>query len=267
MAAADELLPRKIRWLADNSVLVLVQAGPFTRGTTMEMQIDLMRRFDANPDWFKDEKPARKITLSPFYVDIYPTTNRLYAAFCSKTGRKTPPYIRKADFNDPHFPVVGIDFDDAQAYCSWSGKRLPTEAEWEKAARGTTDRIFPWGDEYQASLLNAEGRNRGPTPVGSCPEGASPYGVQDLAGNVYEWVSDFYQPDYYGRSPESDPPGPQTGVSHVLRGGSWINNVTMVRCAERDFIRPPALSTKFIGFRAAISASTVMASRAKFEVI
>lgn len=246
-------MPNFIRCLKDNTVMSLIPEGYFCRGTSNKTIEILVRDFGADTKWFEDEKPHRKIYLSEFYIDIYPITNRKYFNFRRLNNMKISSSLLKRFQLRPYHPVTHIEWDDAVTYCEWVGRRLPTEAEWEKAARGNDDRIFPWGNSLELSRANFNTRLGKTSPVGTFPDGISQYGLHDMAGNVYEWVNDWYDKNYYAISPEIDPPGPKDGSSHVLRGGAWINVPTMIRCSKRDHLRYPYLNSKFIGFRTAIS--------------
>ena len=193
----------------------------------------------------KDEKPVRSVQLDGFYLDVCLVTNEQYARFVRATGLQDwKPPTGYADH-----PVVGVNWANAKAYCDWAGKRLPTEAEWEKGARGTDDRDYPWGKDYAIGNANALGAGYSSTaPVGIFPSGKSPYGALDMAGNVWEWVADWYDANYYLRGNSSNPKGPDRGEHRVVRGGSWICHANYLRCTKRDH-HPEAYRSRFIGFR------------------
>jgi len=197
------------------------------------------------------EKPRHRVSLDAFSIDKYEVINALYKRFMDATGRQAPSYWSDQKWNGASQPVVGVTWHDADAYCKWAGKRLPTEAEWEKAARGTDSRTFPWGALWDSSKGNSNESKLGKTvAVGSYPGGASPYGAHDMAGNVWEWVADWYDKDYYKRSPERNPTGPESGQYRVLRGGSWINYAVYLRTANRND-NSPDVRYRIIGFRCA----------------
>ena len=201
-----------------------------------------------------DELPLHTVLLSAYYIDKYEVTNARYKV-CFDAGGCTRPASVNSSTRSPYFgtstyadyPVTNVSWSQARAFCAWEGKRLPTEAEWEKAARGSSDtRKYPWGDSnpdctksnYYLSSSCIGDTNR----VGSYPSGASPYGVMDMAGNVYEWVNDWYGDGYYSVSPSVDPQGPSTGQLRVLRGGAWSYFEPVVRSAYRLEITPLATS-------------------------
>jgi len=226
--------PQRVWWEKAGLELCLVSKGEFVRGSPEGR---------GRPS----EHPQHRIYLDPYYIGRYPVTQAQYARFVRETGHRVP-HIEK-DWAQPHnwnrqrqtppqgreeHPVVLISWDDAVAYCEWAGLRLPTEAEWEKAARGADGREYPWGDQDPTETLCNFGALGGTTPVGQySPQGDSPCACADMAGNVWEWVNDWYQEDYYRRSPSQNPMGPSSGRFRVLRGGSCIWAANHVRSANR----------------------------------
>jgi formylglycine-generating enzyme required for sulfatase activity len=230
---------------------------------------------------FTDERPQRSVLLSAFQIDRYEVTNAQYEQIVKATGHAVPtnPNPSATLWNDGRpfpgsdtHPVVNVSWHDAAAYCAWAGKRLPTEAEWEKAARGTDARLYPWGNkwdfrkansasywaghtiefndaiEWKAFWVDGKGarmsKERGlkgevlTLPVGSVPEGVSPYGLFDMAGNASEWVQDWFEPYYYPRAPRENPHGPDGKLLKVVRGGSWLKPASSLRAADRDYALP-----------------------------
>jgi serine/threonine-protein kinase len=228
---------------SDGMLLVFVPEGPFLMGS---------------PDGYGDEKPPHTLLLPAFWIDSTEVTNGMYAqcvaaGACERQRRNSSNVV---DFYSSvpeyaNYPVVWVSWLDAQAYCTWAGRRLPTEAEWEKAARGPDGYLYPWGNVAPAAnLANYDHLLPDTTAVGSFPAGASLYGAQDMAGNVTEWVADWYAPEYYGLSPEFDPQGPEAGTRRVLRGGSWTANADGLRASYR-YAKPPETADFDTGFRCA----------------
>jgi len=215
------------------------------------------------------EEPIHVVGLEAFYIDTYEVTNAQYKG-CVDDLVCDLPTNRRAYLNTSFrdHPVVYVNWDMANAYCEWRGARLPTEAEWEKTARGDALLEYPWGNQFDGTSVNfcdfncpldsAEKRyddGYGNTaPVGSYEEGKSPYGVYDMAGNVQEWVADWFHESYYTDSPKRTPPGPDTGTFRVLRGGSWVNNLNSVRTFTRDFLKPDEVYS-YVGFRCVVDAA------------
>jgi formylglycine-generating enzyme required for sulfatase activity len=255
---------------------ILVPAGPFLMGTPTDRLLA--------PE---DEKPQHTVMLPAFRINRVEVTNARYARFLQAIRKSHPPTCHSGEvegkdhtpdaklWNDPEWnapekPVVGVDWFDAYAYCAWAGERLPTEAEWEKAARGEDGRRYSWGNlapgsgrlgnfaDESAKRLNPKwgivpGYDDGfahTAPVGSFPAGASPYGVQDMIGNAWEWVNDWYSETVYTTEPVASPRGPGTGEKRVLRGGSWDSTPNFLRTALRYSHFPGYRSNSF-GFRCA----------------
>ena len=245
----------------DGMVMVYVPAGKFLMGSS-----------DSDTQADSDEKPQHGVNVDAFWIDRTEVTNAQYdKCVQAKPACKASLYAGDSRFNGDDQPVVGVDWNDAKSYCEWAGRRLPTEAEWEKAARGTDGRIYPWGNQVATCeyAVMDEGKGHGCAkgdaawPVGSKPKGAGPPGVLDMAGNmwdgaldmagnVWEWVADWYGEKYYASSSATDPnpKGPETGQYCVLRGGSWYNGSQNVRSAYRSKFAP-STRNDFVGFRCA----------------
>jgi formylglycine-generating enzyme required for sulfatase activity len=196
----------------DRTVLLYVPAGEYTLGAR---------------DISVDERPIHRVVLSAFWIAKYPVTNEQYSRFLKEsTGVREPEYWQDNQFNQPKQPVVGVSWEEAQEYCRWAGLRLPTEAQWEAAARGEDGRRYPWGnDNPTPELANFGGRQGGPTPVGAYPKGAGPFGALDQAGNIWEWCEDMWnQGAYWERDGTPDPVATKGDIAvRCLRGGSWVN--------------------------------------------
>lgn len=238
--------------------MVRIPAGEFVMGTDEIDPENTALKLGVVKPWFEDERPAHRVRLPTYFVDRFEVTNSQYKAFTDATGHPPPPSW--IDGSPPSgkgsLPVVRVTFDEAQAHCHWGGKRLPTEEEWEKAARGTDGRIYPWGNTFEANRGNVGGSHSERMPVGSFPEGASPYGVEDLIGNVWEWTDSWYRP-YSGNDYQS--PNFDREV-RVLRGNSWSRIghypekmhkklVTYHSTATFRLFAPPHAAIEDVGFR------------------
>jgi serine/threonine-protein kinase len=230
----------------DNAVMVFVPAGEFIMGTTDDEIESLLKQHpEWKREWFDREKPQHRVHLSGYYIYKHPVTVAQYRQFCRETGRQEP-RPPSWGWKDDH-PIVNVSWHDAVAYCEWADVRLPTEAEWEKAARGTDGRKYPWGDEWDASRCNNyETGPKQTTPVDSYPLGVSPFGAQDMAGNVWEWCSSLYKPYRYDAKDGRE--DLRAGGSRVLRGGSWFIVGYGCRAAFRLDLAPAGRYFKF-GFR------------------
>ncbi len=228
--------------------MVLIPAGSFWMGcnATVDSQCE------------GDESPYHEVTLSGYYIDKTEVTQGEYKK-CIDAGECDTPSCNWDPTGKPNRPVVCVNWTQAGEYCAWAGKRLPTEAEWEKAARGTDGRKYPYGNEtvtcdYAVMHEGSDGCGKGGT-IDVCsksPAGDSPYGLCDMSGNVYEWVSDWYDPGYYTNSPASNPTGPVSGSGRVLRGGSFYSHGVYLRASYRSADNP-SYADYYLGFRCARS--------------
>lgn len=232
----------------DGAPMVLITGGSFTMGSN---------------DWEEDEKPPHTVYLRSFYLDKYEVTTAQYAKFLAATGWAKPFKWDEANLAaDGDRPVIGVSWDDAADYCRWAGQRLPTEAEWEKAARGVDGRIYPWGNEEPSP--DRGNFDKGThwegyatlSKVGSFESGKSPFGVYDMSGNVSEWTNDWYDPNYYRKSPPLDPKGPDAAdvadveARKVIRGAAWTSGPDAMRVTFRAASAPTNQHGN-VGFRCA----------------
>jgi formylglycine-generating enzyme required for sulfatase activity/predicted Ser/Thr protein kinase len=246
----------------DGLTMIYVQAGDFWMGS------------DAGES---DERPPHLVHVDGFWIDRFEVTNAAFERFVSETAYRTDAeragwgnvwqnsqwnQVDGLNWRHPNnpgesisafmdHPVVQVSWNDAHEYCEWAGGRLPTEAEWEMAAVNARGWRYPWGNEFDASRLNAAGHST--VPVGSYPTGRSPFGAYDMAGNVWEWVNDWYQSDYYSRSPSNNPQGPATGTHRALRGGAWDPSGGDSRSADRGALSPNSRGNT-VGFRCCVAA-------------
>jgi formylglycine-generating enzyme len=224
---------------AEPGDLVEVPGGDFLMGCNEAIDSDCS----------DDETPSHTVTLSPFEIDATEVTQLQYTS-CVVAGACGAP---ACDWNceSGNLPASCLTWSQANAYCSWASKRLPTEAEWEKAARGDAGNKYPWGnDAPDCTLANMAKCGEKPMAVGSLEAGKSPYGVFDMAGNVVEYIADFYDADYYANSPTSDPTGPDTGMRHGGRGGGFKSDAEYLRASKRDWYDETD-SAASLGFRCA----------------
>ena len=241
----------------DGAPMILIPAGPFTMGSN---------------DGLPNERPEHLVELDAYSIDQYEVTLALYRKFLDAGKHESPPtWDDEAATTVGDRPAIGMKWADAEAYCKWAGKRLPTEAEWEKAARGTDARRYPWGSmqpfvdiaNYNRGLWVSEavtlaavtsGLEGMSVRHGLKEGGRSPYGLNHMAGNAAEWVADWYDRDYYQNNPKKNPPGPAQGEKRVLRGGSWADLPLALRVSAR-ISAEPEFEDRTIGFRCAMNAA------------
>jgi formylglycine-generating enzyme required for sulfatase activity len=221
----------------------LVSAGPFSMGGRDE-------------DVPAAERPVHTVYLSAYNIDPFPVTNADYREFVNCTGYKAPINWQRGTFPTGmgRHPVTNVSWQDAKAYCDWTGVRLSSEAEWEKAARGDDERPYPWGGRFvEGERCNSTNFYGTTTPVDEFPDGRSPFGLWDMAGNVYEWINDHYDKEYYKTSPATNPKGPEGGQERVVRGGDYQETRAGVRCTHRTG-QAETYNRDNIGFRVGMDA-------------
>jgi len=254
---------------------VLIDISEFQMGDLVDSAIKECEQYSSECDLidFYDQEPIHDVSLASYYIDAYEVTNSQFVVFLNEKDNQEQNGSTWLDENDldirirmengkyvvdegfEEHPIVEVTWYGAQAYCEWTGSRLPTEAEWEKAARGgLIGKLFPWGDDApsceQDSVNGAQSSLCPPETVLVGSYSPNGFGIYDMAGNVWEWVYDWYSEDYYGSSPLNNPKGPADGTMKVLRGGSWNAEPYFLRVAEREYLTPEE-SDDFIGFRCA----------------
>lgn len=226
--------------------MVLVPAGSFTMGRTFATADD---ETGMRPLILRDDRPAHEVSLDGYWIDETEVTQAAYAEFVSATGRRPPYHWLGGSVPDGtgRYPAHNVDWDDADQYCQWAGKRLPTEAEWERAARAGLDGArYPWGDEKPNQDRARHATPEGPARVGITPPNA--FGLHDMAGGVAEWCSDWFERTYYENSPHENPQGPAEGMYKIVRGGAWSDGPNRITVFFRNWVRP-SQRTPNLGFR------------------
>lgn len=269
---AEDLIPNDMAFVAHSPSVMGLDREEKSKSFQALTAYERRMKTPWSADAFHDEGPAHMVFLDSFLIDKFEVSNGQFKNFMTATGHPAPAYWDDPRLNKPNQPVVGVNWHDAKAFCEWNGKRLPTEAEWEKAARGPDATLYPWGNKPDPSKANYGKRLDTTEPVDSHPEGVSYYGVHNMAGNVFEWVSDWYDPQYYGRLETMvNPAGPAkpiwlggtgtyvdrltVGEKRVIRGGSWIAPEATVRSTHRFWNHPQNNSYGVgLGFRCAKSA-------------
>jgi formylglycine-generating enzyme required for sulfatase activity len=246
----------------DGMVMVYVPGGAFQMGSTWDEIEEAFYRCEealgsgeCDWSWYEDEysPPEHSVAVDGFWIDRTEVSNEQYILCVEDGDCDESAYVNNSTYNSPYYPVVGVSWNDADHYCTWAGGRLPTEAEWEYAARGEEHLIYPWGNNDPAcDLAQFYGCSGRPNHVERLPYGASWVGALNMAGNVWEWVADWYGRNYYRISPSDNPTGPESGTHRVLRGGSWGSIEPHIRTAYRFSLVPTYRSINR-GFRCVVT--------------
>jgi len=233
---------QRIKSKKDNADMILIPSGPFVYGVDQkEVKRIVIALKSPMAEIYRAEEPKTTKNIESFYIDKYEVTNEQYSRFVRETSHREPRYSRYPQLNGSRQPVVGVGWADAKAYCGWAGKRLPSEEEWEKAARGTDGRTWPWGNQPDDARYNGRKRaNYAPVNVGSFPSGDSPYGVSDMAGNVWEMTD-----------------GTWKDSSKAMRGGSFLNPIADVRTTVRWAASDQDRGANWLGFRCVMDVANV----------
>ena len=281
-------VPERMAYIPFGPSIMGIDKDPARATISSAEPVNLYQRRMSMP-WskqaFHDEGPAHWVVLDGYLIDKYEVSNDDYAEFMKTKGHPGPAYWDDPRLNKPNQPVVGVNWFDAKAYCEYKGKRLPTEAEWEPAARGPKGFLYPWGNEFDPAKANF-GKNREATlPVDTMPEAVSPHGLHHMAGNVFEWVEDWYDPDFYKKTPHPvNTQGPlkpiwiggtgtyvdrlTVGAKRVIRGGSWIAAESSLTTTHRFWNHPSNNSYGVgLGFRCAKTASSAINEKLRTATI
>jgi len=274
--AEESLIPKEMVYVGHGPSMMGMDKGEPAELNGKLTAYDRRMKTPWSAEALNDEGPGHMVFLDSYLIDMYEVSNKDYGDFIRKKEHPAPAYWDDPHLNKPEQPVVGVNWEEAKTFCEYRGKRLPTEAEWEKAARGPKANLYPWGNDFDPAKVNYGKKHDATTPVNSYPEGASYYGLFNMAGNVFEWVSDWYDPHYYGRLETMvNPTGPAkpvwmggtgtyidrltVGEKRVIRGGSWIAPDGTVRATHRFWNHPRNNSYGVgLGFRCAKTAPPVI---------
>ena len=287
MAQAQTAVPEGMAYIAPGPAEMGIDRKPISSNNKKTTANPYQRRMSKawSKQAFHDEGPAHWVFLDGYFIDKHETSNQQYAKFMKASGHPGPAYWDDPRLNKPNQPVVGVNWFDAKAYCEYKNKRLPTEAEWERAARGPQAFRYPWGNELDPAKANYGKNHEATFPVDSLPEGASPYGLHHMAGNVFEWVQDWYDPNFYQKTPHpANTKGPlkpiwiggtgtyvdrlTVGAKRVIRGGSWTAAESSITTTHRFWNHPSNNSYGVgLGFRCARTADDSMSDSLRVATI